>query len=138
MLAFVRLKDAVTMDGVLDVSIPVRFLVVVLGPDTPQISYHEIGRAIATMMSERVRVTHLPLPPCPEHPGSPSLGAVLVPCAMSLSDPHTSVVSRPCPQDSVSSPPYVPLSPSPGVPVSPLTPVSPRGHSGDTRGAGTA
>ncbi|XP_014744934.1 PREDICTED: band 3 anion transport protein [Sturnus vulgaris] len=54
MLAFVRLKDAVTMDGVLDVSIPVRFLVVVLGPDTPQISYHEMGRAIATMMSERV------------------------------------------------------------------------------------
>ncbi|NXQ00228.1 B3AT protein, partial [Vidua macroura] len=54
MLAFVRLKDAVTLDGVLDVSIPIRFLVVVLGPDTPQISYHEIGRAIATMMSERV------------------------------------------------------------------------------------
>ncbi|XP_066060942.1 band 3 anion transport protein isoform X4 [Chamaea fasciata] len=54
MLAFVRLKDAVTLDGVLDVSIPARFLVVVLGPDTPHISYHEIGRAIATMMSERV------------------------------------------------------------------------------------
>ncbi|NXB31700.1 B3AT protein, partial [Eulacestoma nigropectus] len=54
MLAFVRLKDAVTLDGVLDVSVPIRFLVVVLGPDTPQISYHEIGRAIATMMSERV------------------------------------------------------------------------------------
>ncbi|XP_064255862.1 band 3 anion transport protein isoform X1 [Passer domesticus] len=54
MLAFVRLKDAVTLDGVLDVSIPVRFLAVVLGPDSPQISYHEIGRAIATMMSERV------------------------------------------------------------------------------------
>ncbi|NXU09714.1 B3AT protein, partial [Pardalotus punctatus] len=54
MLAFVRLKDAVTLDGVLDVSLPVRFLIVVLGPDTPQISYHEIGRAIATMMSERV------------------------------------------------------------------------------------
>ncbi|NWI72923.1 B3AT protein, partial [Dryoscopus gambensis] len=53
-LAFVRLKDAVTLDGVLNVSLPVRFLVVVLGPDTPQISYHEIGRAIATMMSERV------------------------------------------------------------------------------------
>ncbi|NWZ86845.1 B3AT protein, partial [Poecile atricapillus] len=54
MLAFVRLKDAVTLDGVLDVSIPARFLVVVLGPDAPQISYHEIGRAIGTMMSERV------------------------------------------------------------------------------------
>ncbi|NWT77097.1 B3AT protein, partial [Prunella himalayana] len=54
MLAFVRLKEAVTLDGVLGVSTPVRFLAVVLGPDTPQISYHEIGRAIATMMSERV------------------------------------------------------------------------------------
>ncbi|TRZ13738.1 hypothetical protein HGM15179_013347 [Zosterops borbonicus] len=57
MLAFVRLKDAVTLNGVLDVSTPARFLVVVLGPDTPHISYHEMGRAIATMMSERVRVT---------------------------------------------------------------------------------
>ncbi|TRZ05580.1 hypothetical protein HGM15179_021527, partial [Zosterops borbonicus] len=54
MLAFVRLKDAVTLNGVLDVSTPARFLVVVLGPDTPHISYHEMGRAIATMMSERV------------------------------------------------------------------------------------
>ncbi|XP_050183564.1 band 3 anion transport protein isoform X1 [Myiozetetes cayanensis] len=53
-LAFVRLKDAVTLDGVLDVSLSVRFLVVVLGPDSHNISYHEIGRAIATMMSERV------------------------------------------------------------------------------------
>ncbi|NXD31869.1 B3AT protein, partial [Spelaeornis formosus] len=53
-LAFVRLKDAVTLDGVLNVSTPVRFLVVVLGPDSPQISYHELGRAIGTMMSERV------------------------------------------------------------------------------------
>ncbi|NXQ11850.1 B3AT protein, partial [Peucedramus taeniatus] len=53
-LAFVRLKDAVTLDGVLDVSVPVRFLVVVLGPDSPQISYHEIGRAVGTLMSERV------------------------------------------------------------------------------------
>nr|XP_021139162.1 band 3 anion transport protein isoform X2 [Columba livia] len=53
-LAFVRLKAAVTLDAVLDVPLPVRFLVVVLGPDTPHISYHEIGRTVATMMSERV------------------------------------------------------------------------------------
>ncbi|XP_051496264.1 band 3 anion transport protein isoform X4 [Apus apus] len=53
-LAFVRLRAAVTLDGVLDVPLPVRFLLVVLGPDTPHISYHEIGRAVATMMSERV------------------------------------------------------------------------------------
>ncbi|KAM6190065.1 band 3 anion transport protein isoform 2-T2 [Sarcoramphus papa] len=53
-LAFVRLKDAVSLDAVLDVPLPVRFLFVVLGPDTPHVSYHEIGRAVATMMSERV------------------------------------------------------------------------------------
>ncbi|XP_050767636.1 LOW QUALITY PROTEIN: band 3 anion transport protein [Gymnogyps californianus] len=53
-LAFVRLKDAVSLDAVLDVPLPVRFLFVVLGPDTPHVSYHDIGRAVATMMSERV------------------------------------------------------------------------------------
>uniref|UniRef100_A0A672UR41 Anion exchange protein n=1 Tax=Strigops habroptila TaxID=2489341 RepID=A0A672UR41_STRHB len=53
-LAFVRLKDAVKLDAVLDVPLPVRFLFVVLGPDSPHVSYHEIGRAVATMMSERV------------------------------------------------------------------------------------
>ncbi|KAM6333831.1 band 3 anion transport protein isoform 2-T2 [Alca torda] len=53
-LAFVRLKAAVTLDAVLEVPLPVRFLFVVLGPDTPNVSYHEIGRAVATMMSERV------------------------------------------------------------------------------------
>ncbi|KAM9215174.1 band 3 anion transport protein isoform 2-T2 [Leptosomus discolor] len=53
-LAFVRLKTAVTMDAVLNVSLPVRFLFIVLGPDSPSINYHEIGRAAATMMSERV------------------------------------------------------------------------------------
>ncbi|XP_074023078.1 band 3 anion transport protein isoform X2 [Numenius arquata] len=53
-LAFVRLKAAVTLDAVLEVPLPVRFLFVVLGPDSPNVSYHEIGRAVATMMSERV------------------------------------------------------------------------------------
>ncbi|XP_070583595.1 band 3 anion transport protein isoform X3 [Erythrolamprus reginae] len=53
-LAFVRLKEAVELDSVLEVPVPVRFLFVVLGPDSPHISYHEIGRAISTMISERV------------------------------------------------------------------------------------
>ncbi|XP_062994155.1 band 3 anion transport protein isoform X1 [Elgaria multicarinata webbii] len=53
-LAFVRLKDAVELDYVLEVAVPVRFLFVVLGPDPPHTNYHEIGRAISTMMSERV------------------------------------------------------------------------------------
>ncbi|XP_032090911.1 band 3 anion transport protein isoform X2 [Thamnophis elegans] len=53
-VAFVRLKEAVELDSVLEVPVPVRFLFVVLGPDSPHINYHEIGRAISTMMSERV------------------------------------------------------------------------------------
>lgn len=53
-LAFVRLKDAVELDSVLEVPVPVRFLFVVLGPDSPHTNYSEIGRAISTMMSERV------------------------------------------------------------------------------------
>ncbi|KAM6399439.1 band 3 anion transport protein [Rhynochetos jubatus] len=53
-LAFVRLKAAVPLDAVLEVPLPVRFLFVVLGPPRLHINYHEIGRAVATMMSERV------------------------------------------------------------------------------------
>ncbi|CAM5178226.1 unnamed protein product [Eretmochelys imbricata] len=52
-LAFVRLREAVELDLVLQVSVPVRFLFMVLGPDSPHISYHEIGRAVSTMMAER-------------------------------------------------------------------------------------
>ncbi|XP_043359412.1 band 3 anion transport protein isoform X2 [Dermochelys coriacea] len=52
-LAFVRLREAVELDLVLQVPVPVRFLFMVLGPDSPHISYHEIGRAVSTMMAER-------------------------------------------------------------------------------------
>lgn len=52
-LAFVRLREAVELDSVLQVPVPVRFLFMVLGPDAPHISYHEIGRAVSTMMAER-------------------------------------------------------------------------------------
>ncbi|XP_053870152.1 band 3 anion transport protein [Malaclemys terrapin pileata] len=52
-LAFVRLREAVELDLVLAVPVPVRFLFMVLGPDSPHISYHEIGRAVSTMMAER-------------------------------------------------------------------------------------
>ncbi|XP_023803183.1 band 3 anion transport protein-like, partial [Cyanistes caeruleus] len=118
MLAFVRLKDAVTLDGVLDVSIPVRFLVVVLGPDTPQISYHEIGRAIGTMMSERVRVTRQ----ChrPQHPGAAACPPVPRPSLTPMSP--CLLVPCPCPQDRVltSLCPLTPVSPCPPRPVAPL------------------
>lgn len=53
-LAFVRLKEAVELDSVLHVPLPVRFLLVILGPELPHTSYHEIGRALSAMMAERV------------------------------------------------------------------------------------
>ncbi|KAG8446950.1 hypothetical protein GDO86_014406 [Hymenochirus boettgeri] len=53
-LAFVRLKEAVHLDSVLEVPLPVRFLFVLLGPENPNTSYHEVGRAVSSMMAERV------------------------------------------------------------------------------------
>ncbi|OCT57724.1 hypothetical protein XELAEV_18003183mg [Xenopus laevis] len=53
-MAFVRLQEAVELDCVLEVSIPVRFLFVLLGPSTSNLDYHEIGRSISTLMSDKL------------------------------------------------------------------------------------
>ncbi|XP_053555981.1 band 3 anion transport protein isoform X2 [Bombina bombina] len=53
-LAFVRLKEAVQLESVLEVPLPIRFLFILLGPETPHTSYHEVGRAVSSMMAERV------------------------------------------------------------------------------------
>ncbi|KAM4692478.1 band 3 anion transport protein isoform 2-T4 [Rhinophrynus dorsalis] len=53
-LAFVRLKEPVYLDSVLEVPLPIRFLFVLLGPETPNTSYHEMGRAVSSLMVERV------------------------------------------------------------------------------------
>lgn len=42
------------MDSVLEVPIPVRFLFLLLGPPTANIDYHQIGRSISTLMSDKV------------------------------------------------------------------------------------
>ncbi|XP_075439030.1 anion exchange protein 2-like [Ascaphus truei] len=52
-MAFVRLQEAVELDSVLEVPIPVRFLFVLLGPVTSNMDYHEIGRSISTLMSDK-------------------------------------------------------------------------------------
>ncbi|XP_072269238.1 anion exchange protein 2 isoform X2 [Pyxicephalus adspersus] len=52
-MAFVRLQEAVELDSVLEVPIPVRFLFVLLGPSTSNMDYHEIGRSISTLMSDK-------------------------------------------------------------------------------------
>uniref|UniRef100_A0ACB8FXV9 Anion exchange protein 2 n=1 Tax=Sphaerodactylus townsendi TaxID=933632 RepID=A0ACB8FXV9_9SAUR len=52
-MAFVRLQEAVQLDAVLEVPIPVRFLFVLLGPSSTNMDYHEIGRSISTLMSDK-------------------------------------------------------------------------------------
>ncbi|XP_007552318.1 anion exchange protein 3 isoform X2 [Poecilia formosa] len=52
-MAFVRLSEAVLLESVLEVPVPVRFLFVLLGPTQSNVDYHEIGRSFATLMSEK-------------------------------------------------------------------------------------
>ena len=52
--AFVRLSEAVLLESVLEVPVPVRFLFVMLGPRHTSTDYHELGRSIATLMSDKV------------------------------------------------------------------------------------
>lgn len=53
-VAFVRLQQALMLGGFTEVPVPTRFLFVLLGPKGKAKSYHEIGRAIATLMSDEV------------------------------------------------------------------------------------
>ncbi|KAG8520860.1 Anion exchange protein 3 [Galemys pyrenaicus] len=52
--AFVRLSEAVLLESVLEVPVPVRFLFVTLGPSHTSTDYHELGRSIATLMSDKL------------------------------------------------------------------------------------
>lgn len=53
-MAFVRLAKGCFLGNLTEVSIPVRFLFVLLGSDTKKSEYYEIGRSIATLMSDKV------------------------------------------------------------------------------------
>lgn len=53
-MAFVRLHEAAQLEAVLEVPVPVRFLFVLLGPSSANMDYHEIGRSISTLMSDKV------------------------------------------------------------------------------------
>ncbi|MEQ2281342.1 hypothetical protein AMECASPLE_029185, partial [Ameca splendens] len=52
-MAFVRLSEAVLLESVLEVPVPVRFIFVLLGPSQSNVDYHEIGRSFATLMSDK-------------------------------------------------------------------------------------
>lgn len=55
MLGFVRLQEATELEDAVELPVPVRFLFVLLGPEDPHTDYTQLGRAAATLMSERVR-----------------------------------------------------------------------------------
>nr|XP_054600073.1 anion exchange protein 2a isoform X1 [Nothobranchius furzeri] len=52
-VAFVRLQEAVLLETVTESAIPIRFLLLMLGPPTTNTDYHQIGRSIATLMSDK-------------------------------------------------------------------------------------
>ena len=52
-IAFVRLATGVYMPQITEVPIPVRFMFILMGPKTTKLDYHEIGRSIATLMSNK-------------------------------------------------------------------------------------
>ncbi|KAJ7401423.1 Electrogenic sodium bicarbonate cotransporter 1 [Pitangus sulphuratus] len=60
-IAFVRLQQAVMLGALTEVPVPTRFLFILLGPKGKAKSYHEIGRAIATLMSDEVGVLASPV-----------------------------------------------------------------------------
>ncbi|ERE92150.1 sodium bicarbonate cotransporter 3-like protein [Cricetulus griseus] len=53
-IAFVRLAPAVLLSGLTEVPVPTRFLFLLLGPAGKASQYHEIGRSIATLMTDEI------------------------------------------------------------------------------------
>ena len=53
-MAFVRLSKGCFLGNLTEVSIPIRFLFIIMGPPSTH-DYYEIGRSIATLMSDKVR-----------------------------------------------------------------------------------
>ncbi|XP_077576610.1 sodium bicarbonate cotransporter 3-like [Stigmatopora nigra] len=53
-VAFVRLAPAVLLSGLTQVPVPTRFLFLLLGPFGKGPQYHEIGRSMATLMTDEI------------------------------------------------------------------------------------
>uniref|UniRef100_A0A8C9V8W7 Anion exchange protein n=2 Tax=Scleropages formosus TaxID=113540 RepID=A0A8C9V8W7_SCLFO len=52
--AFMRLKEATVLESALEAPVPVRFVFVLVGPNSSGMDYHETGRAMAALMADRV------------------------------------------------------------------------------------
>ncbi|XP_068586074.1 sodium bicarbonate cotransporter 3-like isoform X4 [Cebidichthys violaceus] len=53
-IAFIRLTPAMLLSGLTEVPVPTRFLFLLLGPFGKGLQYHEIGRSIATLMTDEI------------------------------------------------------------------------------------
>lgn len=50
--AFVRLGESLNHEDLMEAPVPVRFIFLQIGPDDESTDYHEVGRAMATLMSD--------------------------------------------------------------------------------------
>ncbi|NXN07725.1 S4A4 protein, partial [Indicator maculatus] len=50
--AFIRLRRGVALGSLAEVALPSRFLFILLGPQTKVKAYHEVGRAMATLLTD--------------------------------------------------------------------------------------
>ena len=53
-VAFVRLAHSQKLGNMTEVPLPVKFLFIMLGPHNCPFDYHEVGRAVATLMNNKV------------------------------------------------------------------------------------
>ncbi|NXI61771.1 S4A4 protein, partial [Anseranas semipalmata] len=51
---FVRLREVVVLGSLTEVALPSRFLFILLGPQAKEKAYHEIGRAMATLLTDEL------------------------------------------------------------------------------------
>ncbi|XP_078406945.1 electrogenic sodium bicarbonate cotransporter 1-like [Cetorhinus maximus] len=53
-VAFVRLKEAMILGALTELPLPTRFLFILLGPKSKAMAYHQIGRAVATLLTDEL------------------------------------------------------------------------------------
>nr|XP_033783124.1 electrogenic sodium bicarbonate cotransporter 1-like isoform X2 [Geotrypetes seraphini] len=53
-IAFIRLKEAAVLGTLTEIALPSRFLFILLGPKARLKAYHEIGRSIATLLTDEL------------------------------------------------------------------------------------
>ena len=58
-VAFVRLANSQQLGNMTEVPLPLKFLFIMLGPKHYPFDYHEVGRAVATLMNDKVTTANI-------------------------------------------------------------------------------